>query len=84
MAPKSKDKRTRLQGELATDMAAFRAAMGMGTTEIGVIRDAVRSFIDTKLGADLELKTRFEEEKAAILAEKVEPIRLVKSDETNG
>lgn len=79
MAPKSRDSRLRLLEPLATDMAAFRAAMGMGVTEIGVIRDAVRAFIDAKLAADEKLRERFETERAKLGA-KPQPLRLVKSE----
>ena len=79
MAPKSKDGRIRLLEPLATDMAAFRAAVGMGVSEIGVIREAVRTLINARLKDD-EFRARFEEEKARILAEKAKPIQLVKSD----
>jgi hypothetical protein len=33
--------------------------MGMGVSEIGVIRDAVRAFIDAKIAADEGLKARY-------------------------
>ena len=79
MAPKSKDGRLRLLEPLATDMAAFRATVGMGVAEIGVIRDAVRAFIDARLKDD-EFRARFESERANLLAKKTKPIRLVKSD----
>jgi hypothetical protein len=83
MAPNSKDGRAMLQEPLATEMAAFRAAMGMGTTEIGVIRDAVRAFIQAKIHADDKLKARYEVELAQRLAR--HPIRLVKPESgTNG
>ena len=80
MAPKSKDGRVRLLEPLATDMAAFRATIGMGATEIGVIRDAVRAFIDARLEDD-DFRARFEAERAKIVAAKTKPIRLVKGDE---
>ncbi len=79
MAPKSKDGRLRLLEPLATDLAAFRATVGMGATEIGVIREAVRAFIDTRLKDD-DFRVRFEVERAKLLADKTQPIRLVKSD----
>jgi hypothetical protein len=77
MAPNSKDSRTRLLEPLATDMAAFRAAMGMGITEIGVIREAVRTFIDDKLAGDENFRARFEVEKKRLLEQRHQPIRLV-------
>lgn len=79
MAPKSKDGRLRLLEPLATDLAAFRATVGMGVSEIGVIRDAVRVFIDARLRDD-DFRVRFEVERAKLLADKTQPIRLVKSD----
>ena len=59
MAPKSKDSRQRLLEPLATNMAAFRAAMGLGVTEIGVIREAVRMFIESRVAVDDALRERF-------------------------
>ena len=77
MPPKSRDSRIRLLEPLATDLAAFRAAMGMGVTEIGVIREAVRAFIDDRL-KDQQFRTRFEAEREQIVRSNREPIRLVK------
>ncbi len=79
MAPKSKDARTRFLEPLATDVAAFRAAVGMGTTEIGVIREAVREFIHERIKKDASLRKKFDAEKKRILAEKIQPLRLVKN-----
>lgn len=62
---------------LATDMAAFRAALGMGVTEIGIIRDAVRAFIDSRVKRDKALRDRYEEEQQKLHASKLRPIRLV-------
>lgn len=85
MAPKSKDSRLRLLEPLATDFAAFRAAIGMGASEIGVIRDAVRAFIDAKIEKDDELRAQYEAEREKLMAEKQKPLRLVKTDaEPNG
>jgi hypothetical protein len=81
MAPRSKDSRTRLLEPLSTDLAAFRAAIGMGATEIGVIRDSVRAFIDLKLDNDEALKVRFEAERERLRQIKQQPIRLIKSDD---
>ena len=80
MAPRSKDSRIRLREPLATDFAAFRSAMGMGVSEIGVIRDAVRAFIDAKIKKDDELRERYETEREKLMAAKQQPIRLVKTD----
>lgn len=80
MAPPSKDGRIRLLEPLATDFAAFRTAMGMGVTEIGVIREAVRAFIDNRIGKDRELRRRYEAERERLRAAKVRPLRVVKSD----
>ena len=84
MAPKSKDGRARLKEPLATDAAAFRAAMGLGVTEVGLIRDAVRSFIDARLTADDALRARFEVERARLMQERVTPLRLVKTENDQG
>jgi hypothetical protein len=81
MAPPSKDGRIRLLEPLASDFAAFRAAMGMGVTEIGVIREAVRAFIDDKIAKDRELRRRYEAERERLRTVKVRPLRIVKSDE---
>jgi hypothetical protein len=81
MAPLSKDSRIRLLEPLATDFAAFRAAMGMGVTEIGVIREAVRAFIDNRIARDRQLRKRYEIERERLRALKVQPLRIVKSDE---
>ena len=81
MAPPSKDGRIRLLEPLASDFAAFRAAMGMGVTEIGVIREAVRAFIDDKITKDRELRRRYEAERERLRTVKVRPLRIVKSDE---
>ncbi len=80
MSPKSKDSRARLLEPLATDLAAFRAAVGLGNTEIGVIREAVRVYIDTQVSKDEDLRRRYETEKAKLIAAKVHPLRLVKND----
>lgn len=80
MAPRSKDSRVRFLEPLATDVAAFRAAMGMGVTEIGLIRSAVRAYMDAQLNKDDELKMRYRAEREKLIAEKRQPIRLVKSD----
>jgi hypothetical protein len=81
MAPLSKDSRIRLLEPLATDFAAFRAAMGMGVTEIGVIREAVRAFIDNRIAKDRQLRKRYEIERERLRTLKVQPLRIVKSDE---
>ena len=81
MAPLSKDSKIRLLEPLATDFAAFRAAMGMGVTEIGVIREAVRAFIDNRIAKDRQLRKRYESERERLRTLKVQPLRIVKSDE---
>ena len=81
MAPLSKDSRMRLLEPLATDFAAFRAAMGMGVTEIGVIWEAVRAFIDNRVPKDRQLRKRYESERERLRTLKVQPLRIVKSDE---
>jgi hypothetical protein len=82
MAPRSKDKRLRLLEPLATDMAAFRAALGMGVTEIGIIRDAVRAFIDWRL-KDEEFKKKFESERKKIIETRRQPIRVIRNGDTS-
>ena len=81
MAPLSKDSRIRLLEPLATDFAAFRAAMGMGVTEIGVIREAVRAFIDNRIAKDRQLRKRYEIERERLRTLKIQPLKIVKSDE---
>lgn len=80
MAPPSKDKRARLLEPLATDFAAFRTALGVGATEVGIIRDAVRAFIDARVARDEELKQRYGAERDRLRATRHQPIRLVKSE----
>jgi hypothetical protein len=82
MPPKSKDSRIRLGEPLATELAAYRAAIGQGATEIGVIRDAVREFITNRTRKDRALRERYEKERRRITGEKVRPLRLV-SDADN-
>lgn len=62
---------------LQTDLAAFRAVVGMGNSEIGIIREAVRLYIDTKTAKDTELRERYEAERDRAHAAKRQPIRLV-------
>jgi len=78
MAPKSKDGRARLGRNLATDLLAFRNALGMGTTEVGIIRDAVRAFIEIKIGADEDLRQRYEAERHRLHSAETQAIRLVR------
>ncbi len=84
MAPISKDSRIRLLEPLATDFAAFRAALGVGASEIGVIRAAVRAYIDARLAKDDELRQLYEIERGKLMAAKRQPIRLVKTNGDNG
>ena len=79
MAPKSRDSRIRLGEPLATEFAAFRAALGLGASEIGVIRDAVRAFIAARVGRDEDLKASYEAELARLNAAKLQPLRIVRS-----
>jgi len=79
MPPKSKDTRVRLLEPLATEFAAFRAALGLGATEIGVIREAVKMFIAARCAKDDDLRARYEEELAR--AHKAQPLRLIKLDD---
>jgi hypothetical protein len=82
MAPKSKDGRIRLGEPLATEMSAYRAALGQGSTEIGVIREAVREFIASRVAKDRTLRRRYEAERRRIAGQKVRPLRLVTPDKT--
>jgi hypothetical protein len=52
----------------------------MGATEIGVIRDAVRAFIDDRIAKDRQLRRRYEAERDRLRALKVRPLRVVTSD----
>lgn len=81
MSPKSKDSRLRLGEPLSMEFAAFRAALGLGASEIGIVRDAVRSFIKSRTDRDDELKARYEEELGRLAAAKIQPLRLVAKDE---
>jgi hypothetical protein len=54
--------------------------MGMGVTEIGIIRDAVRSYIESRISADDDLKARFETEREKIRTARQQPIRLIKGE----
>lgn len=79
MAPKSRDGRARLGEPLATELAALRIALGGGTTEVGVLRDAVRAYIRARM-KDKKLRVQYEAELAKLMVAKSQPIRLVKSD----
>jgi hypothetical protein len=76
MAPPSKDSRIRLLEPLATEFAAFRLAVGMGNSEIGIIRDAVRAFIQSSIKRDKGLRERYSGELKKLNTEKRQPIRL--------
>ena len=80
MAPRSKDSRLRLGEPLATEFAAFRKAMGMGNSEIGMVRDAIRAFIRNALTRDDELNSRYEAELEIMLVALRQPLRLVPKD----
>lgn len=84
MAPKSKDKRLGLGEPWASELAAFRTAMGLGNTEIGVVRAAIRAFIKMQVGRDEDLRIAYEAELERINAAKIQPIRLVKTDNEGG
>jgi hypothetical protein len=62
-------------------MAAYRAAVGQGASEIGVIRDAVREFINSRTRKDRALRERYEAEQRRIMGEKIRPLRLVSDAE---
>ena len=82
MPPKSKDSRVRLGEPLATDFAALRAALGLGNTEIGVIREAVREYINRKT-KNKTVKQRYDAERARIHVAKVKPLRVVSADDAS-
>jgi len=84
MSPRSKDTRLRLLEPLATDFAAFRAAIGLGATEIGIVRDAVRAFIDARISKDDDLRARFEAERDRLSQRKTRTLKLVKSEPESG
>jgi len=84
MAPRSKDSRLRLLEPLAGDLTAFRLATGMGVTEIGIVRDAVRAFINSRVARDRGLRERYEAERAIMRAGQRQPIRLVKAEPGSG
>jgi hypothetical protein len=77
MSPKSRDSRLRLLEPLSTEFAAFRAALGLGASEVGIVRDAVKAFIKQRTERDADLKARYEEELARLNAAKVRPLRLI-------
>jgi hypothetical protein len=59
MPPKSKDGRARLGEPLASQLAAFRVAAGLGATEVGVIREAVHELIQSRIKKDRALKKKY-------------------------
>lgn len=60
MAKKTTGSRLQLGEPLASDLADFCEAH-YGAPEIRIIREALRQFIDTRLGAEPEVARRFEE-----------------------
>jgi hypothetical protein len=68
-----------LKEPLATELAAFRAALGGGNTEIGVVRDAVRAYIRARREADKALDQQYRDELAKLTRR--QPIRLVTKTE---
>jgi hypothetical protein len=83
MAPKSRDSRVRLLEPLATEFAAFRSALGVGASEIGIIRDAVRAFIALRIGRDKDLEALYLAELERLNAAKLQPLRLVRTEKDN-
>jgi hypothetical protein len=79
VAPKSKGARVPLKEPLGTQFEALRVVLGGGNTEIGVLRDAVAAYIELKL-KDRKLRARYEAELAKLMADKVQPLRLIKKD----
>jgi len=59
MARKSTGSRYRLGEPLSSDLAAFCEAL-LGTGEIRVIREALRTYMDQRLTAEPELRRRYD------------------------
>jgi hypothetical protein len=79
MAPRSKGGRLRLGEPLKTELEALRSVLGMGNSEIGIVRDALRAFIRAKL-KDRALRRQYDDEFKRLQSAKVKPMRLVSSD----
>lgn len=84
MPPKSKDGRARLGEPLATELAALRIVIGGGNTEVGVLRDAVRTYIKLRT-KNKNVRAQYEAELAKLMVSNRRPIRLVKLEpDSNG
>jgi hypothetical protein len=59
MARKTTGSRYRLGEPLSSELAAFCEAL-LGTLEIRVIREALRTYMDQRLAAEPELRRRYE------------------------
>jgi hypothetical protein len=79
MAPRSKGSRLRLGEPFKTELEAFRNVAGMGNSEIGVVRDAVRAFIRAKT-KDRALRRLYEEELRRLQSAKIKPLRIASSN----
>lgn len=62
------------------DLLDFRAA-NFDASEIGVIRAALRAFIDERLAKEPGMRKRFEAARKERQGHKSEPLRLVRPDE---
>jgi len=60
MARKTTGSRLQLGEPLASELTAFREALVGKPPEIGIVRDAVRAFIQDRIKADKDLRQRFE------------------------
>jgi hypothetical protein len=76
MAPQSKDGRLRLGEPLATDLAALRAVIGLGNTEIAVVRVAVRHYIDMRL-KNKKIRALYDIERQRLAVLKRKPLHVV-------
>jgi len=76
MARPSKGARFGLGEPLASELADFCAAH-YGSPEINIIRVALRKYMDERLAAEPEMRTRYEEARKARLKDKGAPLSIV-------
>ena len=60
MARKTTGARLQLGEPLASELTAFREALIGKPPEIGIVRDAVRAFIQNSIAADKDLRQKYE------------------------
>jgi hypothetical protein len=65
---------------LEDDLADFREAH-YGAPEIGIVRAALREFIDRRLAAEADMRKRFEAARAVRLDAGRPNVRLIKQDD---